>query len=90
MKIHELKELTGYSGLWLRTLVSTLIGSLLDTIVFSILAWKIFAVQPVDTNTLIWSYIIGTYLIRLITTIINIPFAYKLRKVLEMRSGEYE
>lgn len=86
----KLKELTGYSGLWLRSLVSTLIGSFLDTIIFSVLAWKIFAIEPVDTNTLIWSYIIGTYFIRILTTVVNVPITYKLRKTLERQSGEHE
>ena len=66
--------------LWLRSFVSTAIASLMDNILFSVLAWKILAPLDIDTTTLIFTYILGTYVLRLFVTALNAPVMYFLSK----------
>lgn len=75
------KKLTRGSFLWLRSFVSTGLSSLLDSTVFSVLAWKILAPLNISMSTLIFSYILGTYTLRLIITVINIPVLYILTSI---------
>lgn len=70
------KKITGTRWLWLRNNVSTWLAALLDNIVFSILAWRIFSSAPVAWHTLIVSYIFGTYLLRVIVAVLDTPFIY--------------
>lgn len=71
-----ISKLTNKRFLFLRSFISTAVSSLLDNIIFSVLAWKVFAINPIDNQTLIWSYIIGTYILRLIMSFVNIPMVY--------------
>lgn len=71
-----LRRLTGERGLWLRNNFSTLLASLVDNAVFSLLAWRVFAVHPVAWHTLIFGYILGTYLLRVLVSILDTPFIY--------------
>lgn len=70
------KRLTGNASLWLRSFVSTSLSSLIDSIIFSVLAWKILVPLNIDFTTLIFSYIFGTYILRLILTMLNVPALY--------------
>lgn len=62
--------------LWLRTNASVMISSLIDNIIFSSLAWVILAPNPVSMHTLIYTYILGTYIIRLILSLFSTPIMY--------------
>jgi hypothetical protein len=62
--------------LWLRSNVALMLSELLDNIVFSVLAWYILAPQPVSINTLIYTYILGTYLLRVIFAVFSTPIIY--------------
>ena len=62
--------------LWLRTNASVMISSLVDNIIFSLLAWVILAPNPVSTHTLIYTYILGTYIIRLVLSLFSTPIMY--------------
>lgn len=71
-----LRNLTHAKHLWLRTSVSTIIAALIDNILFSTLAWVILAPTPVSLNTLIFTYILGTYIARVIVALISTPVLY--------------
>lgn len=77
-----LKDLSNKKMLWLRLNVATLISGLLDNILFSTLAWVILSPNPVGFNTLIFTYILGTYAARVLVSITSTPIiylSYKLR-----------
>ena len=74
------KKLTGDSSLWLRSFVSTGLSSLVDSIVFSVLAWKVFVPLSISFSTLVFTYILGTYILRLLLTAVNVPALYLLTK----------
>ncbi|MGI4850465.1 MAG: queuosine precursor transporter [Janthinobacterium lividum] len=75
-----IKKLTYHQALWLRTSISNVIASLIDTIIFSTLAWVIFAPHPLDFDTLVYTYMLGTYGFRLIVLLMNIPVMYVFRR----------
>jgi uncharacterized integral membrane protein (TIGR00697 family) len=73
---------TGDKHLWLRTNASTLISALVDSIVFSVLAWKVFkAGGDMPWDTVIFTYILGTYALRVVVSILDTPFMYLARYV---------
>ena len=80
-----LKEVTHTKYLWLRSGGSTALSSLLDSIVFSTLAWIIFADAPIDLKTLIWTYVLGTYILRLVMVGVNIPIVYAAKYFMPKR-----
>lgn len=55
----------------MRSLFSTLLSSLVDSIVFSTLAWRIFNVIDISNHTLIFTYILGTFLLRIVIAGLN-------------------
>lgn len=80
------KKLTAKNSLWLRSFVSTALSSLLDNIIFSVIAWKFLAPLDIGTHTLIFSYILGTYIMRLIMTAVNVPALYLISSTTPARS----
>jgi uncharacterized integral membrane protein (TIGR00697 family) len=72
----KIRKATGVKKLWLRNNVSTMLSALIDSIVFNVLAWKLFAVHPVGWNTLFLTYILGTYAVRLVLSLLDTPFIY--------------
>jgi uncharacterized integral membrane protein (TIGR00697 family) len=74
-----LSRLTHRHFLWLRTLFATLIGAFLDNLVFSVLAWMVFAVHPLPWKTVFFTYVLGTYLLRVCVAFVGIPFVYLAR-----------
>lgn len=74
-----LSKLTDRKALWLRTFVSTLIAAFLDNMTFSVLAWMVFASYPLPWKTVFFTYILGTYIIRLFMALMGIPFLYIAR-----------
>lgn len=71
-----LSNITHAKHLWLRTSVSTIFAALIDNILFSTLAWVILAPSPVSLNALIFTYILGTYIARVIVALISTPVLY--------------
>ncbi len=67
--------------LWLRNNLSTAISALIDNTIFSVLAWVVFADEPMAWGTLVMTYILGTYGLRLIVALFDTPFMYLARKV---------
>tara|TARA_R110002095_G_scaffold66488_6_gene56429 strand:+ start:6131 stop:6901 length:771 start_codon:yes stop_codon:yes gene_type:complete len=81
-----IKRVTEGRLLWLRSFLSTATSSLLDNILFSVLAWKILAPLDIDTSTLIFTYILGTYTLRLLATGLNAPIMYLIKLNQERKS----
>ena len=74
-----LSKLTKHKHLWFRNNLSTLISSLLDNTIFSIFAFIIFSSAPLSINVVIFTYILGTYILRVIISVIDTPFIYIAR-----------
>jgi hypothetical protein len=76
----KLKTLFSGRKLWLRNNVSTLLSALIDNTVFSILAWMVFTATPLPFDTVFWTYILGTYWLRLFVAVFDTPFIYLARR----------
>jgi len=74
-----LSRLTRGRFLWLRTLLATMVGAFLDNLVFSVLAWMVFAPHPLPWGTVFFTYVLGTYFLRVLVAIVGIPFVYLAR-----------
>lgn len=62
--------------LWLRSNVALMSSELLDNIIFSLLAWVILAPNPVNSHSLIYTYILGTYILRVLFALFSTPIIY--------------
>jgi hypothetical protein len=76
-----LKVRTGGQHLWLRAGVSYLLAALLDNVVFSLLAWRVFAPVSVEWDVLLNTYIIGTYGLRIMFGFVNIGVLYLCKRI---------
>ena len=79
---HRLQVATAGKMLWLRLNVSSIMAALLDNIIFSTIAWMILAPNPVTLKSLIFTYILGTYLARVIVSLMSTPIIYLSYKCL--------
>ena len=79
---HKLQIATNGKMLWLRTNVSSILAALLDNIIFSVIAWVVLAPAPVGLKTLVFTYILGTYLARVIVNLMSTPIIYLSYKCL--------
>lgn len=81
----KIRQWTGRGQLWVRACGSTAVSALVDNTVFSTLAWMVLPWlfgqrdQVVDLHALIFTYILGTYGIRLAMAILEAPFMYAAR-----------
>lgn len=66
--------------LGLRTLIATLISTFFDSVIFSILAWKIFFALPISWTGLWHTYIWSAYILRILISIANVPIIYLFRR----------
>ena len=62
--------------LWLRNNLSTMVSTLVDNTVFSLLAWIVLASEPLPLNTVVTTFIFGTWALRLFTALADTPFLY--------------
>lgn len=78
------KTKTAGKYLWLRNNASTLISQLIDSVIFSVIAfWGVFS-MPV-----FWDILITTYIFKLIVAVADTPFMYLARlKIFSPRGGE--
>ena len=72
----KISYLTDKKFLWLRNNISTMTSSLLDNTFFSMFAWIIFNPDPLDFNTVLFTFILGTYVLRIVIAILDTPFIY--------------
>jgi uncharacterized integral membrane protein (TIGR00697 family) len=82
MIFSKIKSITKNSYLWLRTFFSITIATLIDTVIFNLLAWVVFAEQPVPIRSLILTYMVGAYILQLLVALSNIPAFYILLKII--------
>ena len=82
-----MKRQTHGGSLWLRNQFSNVAAALIDNTIFSVFAWEIFAEKPVPIDSLIFTYILGTFWIRVIISAGDLPFMYLSRKIFA-HSGE--
>lgn len=66
--------------LWLRNNISTLVSALIDNVIFSLLAWIVFAAEPLPLATVVTVYILGTYWLRILVTLLDTPFIYLAKR----------
>ena len=71
-----IKNITSNKLLWLRNNVSTILSSLIDNTVFSILAWIILNPNPETFYNVMMIYIFGTYILRIFIALVDTPFIY--------------
>jgi uncharacterized integral membrane protein (TIGR00697 family) len=76
---HMIGRLTNGRMLWLRTNIATMLSAFVDNTIFGVLAWIVFASKPMDFHTFIFSYIFGTYIFRVVLSVINTPIMYLSR-----------
>ncbi|MEM0966483.1 MAG: queuosine precursor transporter [Verrucomicrobiota bacterium] len=72
----RLRKATNGRYLWLRNNLSTWISALVDSAVFSILAFVVFAAEPVPWKPLLFTYILGTYGLRVVVAVLDSPIVY--------------
>lgn len=77
----KVKASTNGDYLWLRNNVSTMVAALVDSCVFSFLAWIVFAPEPLPLKTVIVTYIGGSLLIRFTVAFLDTPFIYLAKKL---------
>ena len=77
-----IRRLTNGRKLYLRNIVSTVISALIDNTVFSLLAWIVLPPEPLPLDTVIWTYIIGTWILRVAVALLDTPFIYLARRCL--------
>lgn len=75
----RIRAATRGGSLWLRNNGSTLVSGLVDNTVFSVLAWVVLADQPVGWEALVFTYILGTYGLRVALALADTPFMYLSR-----------
>ena len=64
----RLKAWTGHRFLWLRGVASTSVGTLIDHLIFSWLAWRLFSPHPVEISLFVRTYLLMGYGFRLLLT----------------------
>jgi uncharacterized integral membrane protein (TIGR00697 family) len=79
----KLKTLTHNHYLWLRTLCAIAVAAFIDSVIFNLLAWRIFSSAPISWNSLVFTYIIGAYILQMLIFLFNIPAFYMLLKVIK-------
>ena len=71
-----IKNITKNRYLWLRNNLSTILSSLVDNTIFSLLAWIILNPNPESLYNVIMIYIFGTYILRILIAFADTPFMY--------------
>ncbi len=83
-----LKKISINKNLWLRNNLSTILSSLIDNTIFSILAWIILNPDPQTLYNVIMIYIFGTYLIRIFIALLDTPIIYLSKYFISQKLNE--
>lgn len=78
-----IKQIIGDKQLWLRTAMSTIMGLIVDNVVFSLLAWVVFKIMPISFEVVLSTYIVGILQIRIVLTIATIPVFYLIKNIVK-------
>lgn len=73
--------------LWLRNNLSTALSALIDNTVFSLLAWVVLADEPIPLKTVILTYILGTWGLRIGVAVLDTPVLYAAKKCLSTQTS---
>ena len=84
----KISRYTNKKFLWLRNNLSTMTSSLLDNTIFSLFAWIIFNPNPLDFSTVFFTFILGTYVLRIVIAIFDTPFIYLAKYFLPNKVNE--
>lgn len=76
--ISFLKRITKGKYLSARSFVAMSSSAFLDNVIFSALAWIVFAEHPIDFSTLWSSYIFMNYLFRLVIAVLCVPLVQSI------------
>ncbi|MBP7190645.1 MAG: queuosine precursor transporter [Rickettsiaceae bacterium] len=79
------KNITSGKYLWARTILASSTAAFVDNVIFSLFAWVIFAANPASLHKLIHTYIIGTYIFRIVVIITQVPIMYFVRAMFKVR-----
>ncbi len=71
-----IKKITTNRYLWFRNNISTILSSLIDNTIFSLIAWIILNPNPETLYKVITTYILGTYFLRVLIALLDTPFLY--------------
>ena len=71
-----IKNYTSSRFLWLRNNLSTILSSLVDNTLFSLLAWIILNPNPESLYNVVMIYIFGTYILRIFIALVDTPIIY--------------
>lgn len=83
----KIKEISAGKYLWLRSFVSTTTASLIDNVIFYTLALYIFQ-SLVPFDTLLYTYILGTFVFRLCITFFSSFIIYVIKCALNAGDGQ--
>ena len=72
----KISKFTNKRFLWLRNNLSTVVSSFIDNSIFSMFAWIILNPNPLDFDTVIFTYILGTFILRIFIALFDTPFIY--------------
>ena len=84
----RISKFTNRRFLWFRNNFSTIISSLIDNTIFSIFAWIIFNPNPLDFHTVLFTFILGTYVLRVFIALFDTPFIYLAKLFLPNNNNE--
>ncbi len=77
-----IRRMTDGRHLWLRNNVSTAISALIDSAIFSVLAWVVLNPEPLAWPVVIVTYILGSWVLRLVVAALDTPVIYLARHCL--------
>lgn len=77
---HRIREATDGTALWLRNVGSTATSQLIDTVVFSVVAFviapQVFGIGAALPRSVIVSIIVGQYVLKLLIAVVDTPLVY--------------
>ena len=84
----KISKITKKKFLWFRNNISTMLSSLIDNIIFSLLAWIILNPNPLDFNIVLFTFILGTYILRIFIALVDTPFVYIAKYIIPNNKNE--
>lgn len=71
-----LKKITAGKFLWLRNTIASICSCLIDSFVFSFLAFYILAEHRIPLHSLLMTYVLGSFVLRSVIAVLDTPFLY--------------
>ena len=84
----KISKLTKKKFLWFRNNISTMLSSLIDNIIFSLLAWIVLNPDPLDFTIVFFTFILGTYVLRIVIALVDTPFIYIAKYMIPSKKNE--